>query len=91
MEAHGDGPDPGDRAPPPGSPILEAILENARNRRYLGRRLAESGTRLETDDLTDIVRHGPVLEALLGEPLDRGEIEERLAVSRASWTVERAE
>lgn len=70
--------------PLPGSPIFEAILENERNRRYLGERLEAVDGRIDTDLLSDIVRHGPVLEALLKEPLDRREIEERLAVSRAT-------
>ncbi|NUB90598.1 transcriptional regulator [Haloterrigena sp. SYSU A121-1] len=69
---------------PPGSPVLEAILENERNRRYLGQRLDAAGDRIDTDLLGDIVRHGPVLEALLSEPLDRREIEARLDVSRAT-------
>ena len=73
-----------DRRPPPGSPVLETILENERNRRYLGQRLNAAGDRVDTDLLGDIVRHGPVLEALLDEPLDRGEIEEQLDVSRAT-------
>ncbi|MFC7230426.1 helix-turn-helix transcriptional regulator [Saliphagus sp. GCM10025308] len=68
----------------PGSPIFEAILENERNRRQLGHRLNTAGNRIDTDRLGDIVRHGPVLEALLEEPLDRGEIEDRLDVSRAT-------
>ena len=74
----------GDGRPPPGSPILEAILENERNRRYLGQRLNAAGDRVDTDLLGDIVRHGPVLEVLLEEPLDRREIEQRLDVSRAT-------
>lgn len=68
----------------PASPVLEAILENSRTRRDLGNRLSKSGKRLETDLLMDVVRHGPVLEALLEAPLDRGEIEARLDVSRAT-------
>ena len=68
----------------PGSPIFEAILENERNRRYLGQRLNATDDRVDTDLLGDIVRHGPVLEALLKEPLDRGEIEDCLDVSRAT-------
>ncbi|WP_207589998.1 transcriptional regulator FilR1 domain-containing protein [Halomontanus rarus] len=74
----------GDGRPPSGSPVLEAILENERHRRYLGQRLDAAGDRVDTDLLGDIVRHGPVLEALLEEPLDRREIEERLDVSRAT-------
>jgi predicted transcriptional regulator len=73
-----------DGRPPPESPILEAILENERNRRYLGQRLDTAGDRVDTDRLGDIVRHGPVLEVLLDEPLDRREIEARLGVSRAT-------
>ncbi len=73
-----------DRRLPPGSPVFEAILENERNRRYLGKRLDAADDRVDTDLLVDIVRHGPVLEALLSKPLDRREIESRLDVSRAT-------
>ncbi|WP_224450199.1 helix-turn-helix transcriptional regulator [Haloprofundus salilacus] len=69
---------------PPGSPILEAVLQNARNQKYLGKRMDAAGSRIDTDLLGDIVRHGPVLEALREEPLDRRDIEERLDVSRAT-------
>ena len=77
------GPHGNDRSVP-GSPVLEALLENGRTRRTLGRRLAEAGDRVDTDRLGDVVRHGPVLEALLDGPLDRPEIESRLDVSRAT-------
>lgn len=40
--------------------------------------------RPDTDVPLDIVRHGPLLEALLERPLDRREIEECLGVSRAT-------
>lgn len=70
--------------PTPHSPVLESVLEAARNRRHLGQRLASGDNRLSTDRLGDIVRHGPLLEALLDGPMDRGEIEERLGVSRAT-------
>lgn len=69
---------------PVGSPILEAVLQNARNQRYLGKRLEAAGDRIDPDRLSDIVRHGPVLEALRAGPLDRREIEECLDVSRAT-------
>ncbi|QLG29432.1 transcriptional regulator [Halorarum halophilum] len=69
---------------PPGSPILEAVLQNARNQKYLGERMDAAGSRIDADRLGDIVRHGPILEALRQEPLDRREIEERLDVSRAT-------
>lgn len=67
-----------------GSPILEAVLENARNQRHLGRRLDARQKRVDTDRLGDIVRHGPVLEVLRDGPRDRREIEEALDVSRAT-------
>ncbi|MFP4628288.1 MAG: transcriptional regulator, partial [Halobacteriales archaeon] len=82
MEYSEDRPESTD--PPPGSPLLESLLENERNRRHLGARLDAAGDRVDTDTLGDIVRHGPVLEALLEEPLDRREIETRLDVSRAT-------
>ena len=69
---------------PPGSPVLEALLENARNQQYLGQRLEAAGDRVDTDRLGDVVRHGPVLEALRRGPLDRREIEDALEVSRAT-------
>lgn len=84
MEPEKDEPDSGDSTPLPGSPVIEALLENERNRQHLGERLNAAGDRVDTDLLGDIVRHGPVLEALRQEPLDRGEIEERLDVSRAT-------
>ncbi|MCU4754325.1 transcriptional regulator [Halobacteria archaeon AArc-curdl1] len=84
MESHNDEQAADDGRPPTSSPILEALLENARNQQYLGRRLEAAGDRVDTDLLGDIVRHRPILEALRAEPLDRREIEERLDVSRAT-------
>lgn len=75
---------PGGAERPPGSPVLEALLENSRSRSELGKRLDAAGDRVDVDLLGDVVRHGPVLEALLGEPMDRPEIEARLGVSRAT-------
>ena len=72
------------RNPSPGSPVLEALLENARNQQYLGDRLEAASDRVETDLLGDVVRHGPVLETLRGKPMDRREIEEALDVSKAT-------
>ncbi|MFC7044218.1 helix-turn-helix transcriptional regulator [Halobacteriaceae archaeon GCM10025711] len=46
--------------------------------------LLDGDRRLDTDHLVDVVRHGPVLEALAREPLDRREIEDALGVSRAT-------
>ena len=76
--------DTNDENMPPGSPVLEALLENARNQQYLGERLGAAGDRVDNDLLGDVVRHGPVLEALRGGPMDRREIEETLDVSRAT-------
>ena len=67
-----------------GTPLVDAILDNARNRRHLGHQLATSGDRVPTDELVDIVRHGPLLEALLDGPLDRRGIEDSLDVSKAT-------
>ncbi|WP_435157589.1 helix-turn-helix transcriptional regulator [Haladaptatus sp. DFWS20] len=44
----------------------------------------ETRQRIDTDQLVDFVRHGPVLEALFYGPLDRREIEAELGVSRAT-------
>ncbi|WP_228546411.1 helix-turn-helix transcriptional regulator [Halegenticoccus tardaugens] len=44
----------------------------------------EPDERIETDELVAIVRHGPLLEALMGGPLDRRDVEERLGISRAT-------
>ena len=79
QEANADGPEGA-----PGSPVLEALLENARNQQHLGERLAAAGDRVDTDRLGDVVRHGPALEALRREPMDRRELEEALEVSRAT-------
>ncbi len=84
MEFHEDERTTDDERPPPGSPILEALLENARNQQHLGQRLDDADARVDTDLLGDIVRHGPVLEVLRTEPLDRRVIEDRLDVSRAT-------
>jgi predicted transcriptional regulator len=84
MVPHRDQQDSEASTPPPGSPVLEALLANSRNQQHLGKRLNAAGDRVDTDLLGDIVRHGPVLEALRQEPLDRGEIEECLEVSRAT-------
>lgn len=66
------------------SAILDELFRHALNRRYLGQQLAETDDRLTVDELSEIIRHGPILEVLVKEPLDRHEIEERLGVSRAT-------
>jgi hypothetical protein len=65
------------------SAVLDELLASAAARRELPARLAERG-RLGTDSLVDVVRHAPVLEALLGSPLDRRDLEAALDVSRAT-------
>lgn len=66
----------------PGSPILEAVLENARNRHSLGERIPDGDSRLDTNQLVDIIRHAPILQSILREPRDRREMEDDLDVSR---------
>ncbi len=75
-----------DARPPdgPGPPAIEAILDNARNRKHLGRRLEAAGDRVETDLLGTLIRHTPALEALREGPKDRRELEAALDVSRAT-------
>ncbi|MCU4739834.1 transcriptional regulator [Halobacteria archaeon AArc-m2/3/4] len=38
----------------------------------------------DTDELLDVIRHGPLLRALLSSPLDRRDLETALGVSRAT-------
>lgn len=63
---------------------FDELLRTTMAVRSFGDRTDGAGERLGTDRLVDVVRHGPVLEALLDEPLDRREIERRLDVSRAT-------
>jgi predicted transcriptional regulator len=64
--------------------IFEELLADQLELRTMGERLAATGDRLGTDELVDIVRHEPALEALLSGPKDRREIEAELDVSRAT-------
>ncbi|MFD1512635.1 helix-turn-helix transcriptional regulator [Halomarina rubra] len=67
------------------SRLFDEFFEEVVARRNIGYRLAERGERLSTDDLVEVVRHGPILEALvLDGPLDHRDIEARLDVSRAT-------
>ena len=68
----------------PLSPVFEELLHDALDRQYQGERLAARGERIPTEDLVEVVRHGPVLEALHREPLDNRAIQDRLGVSRAT-------
>jgi predicted transcriptional regulator len=63
---------------------FDELLRTSLEVRSLVDRSDAAEGRLDTDRLIDVVRHGPVLEALLREPLDRRGIERRLDVSRAT-------
>ena len=78
------GTDPADAAESTGSAAVYDEL--VRNAFELAERaeLAGGERRFGTDVLLDVVRHGPVLEALFSEPMDRREIEAQLDVSRAT-------
>ncbi|SIR83060.1 Predicted transcriptional regulator, contains HTH domain [Haladaptatus litoreus] len=65
-----------------GSSILDELLQT--NLELQTDDSSESEQRIDTDQLVDFVRHGPVLEALVHAPLDRREIEAELGVSRAT-------
>jgi hypothetical protein len=67
------------------SRLFDEFFEEVVARRRIGERLTERGERLSTDALVEVVRHGPVLEALFVDaPLDHRDVEERLGVSRAT-------
>ena len=72
--------------PPDGAGGAAVYDELVRNAFELAERADLGGGErgVDTDFLVDVVRHGPVLEALFSEPMDRREIEERLDVSRAT-------
>ncbi|ADQ66982.1 hypothetical protein C499_04461 [Halogeometricum borinquense DSM 11551] len=71
---------------------IEELLRYAAERRLLREELDDD--RLDTDTMIDVVRHGPVLETLYGQSLDRRDVEDSLGVSRATshrltrWLVE---
>lgn len=64
--------------------IFEELLQDQLELRTMGERLTATDDRLGTDQLVDIVRHEPALEALLTGPKDRRELEAELDVSRAT-------
>lgn len=64
--------------------VFEELVRAERELRETGERLVAADARMGTDRLVDVVRHGPVLEALRAGPLDRREMEDRLDVSRAT-------
>lgn len=66
------------------NPVLDEILETTLEAESNPISAHELGSRMETDELLDIVRHREVLEALATEPLDRRDLETRLDVSRAT-------
>lgn len=63
--------------------IFGELIREQLNLRFIGEQI-DADDRMATDDLVDVVRHGDVLEALSGEPMDRREIEAALGVSRAT-------
>lgn len=64
--------------------VLDEILETTTE--IIGKQRAADTppTRLDTDELVDVIRHRQLLEVLVEEPLDRRDIQERLGVSRAT-------
>ena len=83
MPAGLDGDDVDAPASGSGATVYDELVRNALE---LAERAAavDDHRRLETDELLDVVRHGPVLRALFSEPMDRREIEAHLGVSRAT-------
>jgi hypothetical protein len=63
--------------------IIDELLRNALEIQHLDHEDPET-ERLPTDDLLDVLRHRDLLEALLGTPRDRRDLEARLDVSRAT-------
>lgn len=64
--------------------IFEELLADQLELRTVAERLDATDDRIGTDELVDIVRHEPALEALLAGPKDRRELEAELGVSRAT-------
>jgi predicted transcriptional regulator len=64
--------------------ILDEILETTTELVDKQRTADVPAERMETADLLDVVQHRELLELLVDEPLGRGEIQERLGVSRAT-------
>ncbi|WP_458209259.1 helix-turn-helix transcriptional regulator [Haladaptatus sp. NG-SE-30] len=67
-----------------GTDIFDELLQAELDLRVAGEQLRSDEQRIDRNDLLDLVRHGPVLEALRKEPLDRREIEGRLDISRTT-------
>ncbi|MGM0591669.1 MAG: helix-turn-helix transcriptional regulator [Halobacteriota archaeon] len=64
--------------------ILDEILSHSLDLHHHDRFLSEESESLSPDHLIDLLRHAPLLEALVEQPLDRRDIESRLDVSRAT-------
>ena len=64
--------------------IFDELLQHALDLQTYRSTSTERIDRLDTDDLVDVIRHGPVLELLLDGPRDRRDIEADLEVSRAT-------
>ncbi|WP_231188376.1 MarR family transcriptional regulator [Haladaptatus sp. DYF46] len=67
-----------------GNAVLDEILETSLELDSNPISAHELGSRMETDELIDIIRHREVLEALVTDSLDRNELEARLDISRAT-------
>ncbi|WP_255198641.1 helix-turn-helix transcriptional regulator [Halorarius litoreus] len=65
-----------------GTTVYDELVRNALAMRRPPERPGDR--RLGSGELVDVVQHGPVLEALLDEPMDRREIESQLDVSKAT-------
>ncbi|MDL5360569.1 winged helix-turn-helix domain-containing protein [Halalkalicoccus sp. NIPERK01] len=64
--------------------VLDEILETTRELDANPVAAHELGSRMDTDELLDVVRHRDLLEALVDGPLDRPDLQARLGVSRAT-------
>ncbi|KYH24708.1 hypothetical protein HAPAU_30840 [Halalkalicoccus paucihalophilus] len=67
-----------------GNTVLDEILETTLELDTNPISAHELSSRIETDDLIDIVRHRELFEVLVAGPLDRNDLEAQLDVSRAT-------
>jgi predicted transcriptional regulator len=67
-----------------GNNVLDEILETSLELDSNPISAHELSSRMETDELIDIIRHREVLETLMMEPLDRKDLEAQLDISRAT-------
>jgi predicted transcriptional regulator len=67
-----------------GNTVLDEILETTLELDSNPLSAHELSSRMETDELIDIIRHRELLEVLVAGPLDRNDLEAQLDVSRAT-------